>query len=303
MNNNSIYEIVDERFRKLILTNVKLQRVSTGHLWTEGPVWFADHNVLLFSDIPNQQILRWSACGAVTIFRDYSSYANGHTRDRQGRLISCQHGTRSITRTEHDGSINQLVTEYKGHCLNSPNDVVVKSDDSIWFTDPTYGIMSDYEGNKADSEQEGKFVFRFDVNTNDLQVVAKDFNQPNGLAFSLNEDKIYIVESGQSEDLNVPAVVKVYDVDEDNKLTNGRSFAYMDPGIPDGLRVDYQDNVWISAADGIHCFAPCGTLLGKIYVPETVSNLTFGGIRGNQLFITATTSVYSIYLNSSSAVK
>lgn len=297
------YQIIDDRFRELILTNVPLIRLSTGHLWTEGPVWIHDHNVLLFSDIPKQQILRWTTCGSVTVFREPSEFSNGHSRDLQGRLVSCQHGTRSLVRTEHDGSLKTLCNSFNGYPLNSPNDVVVKSDGTIWFTDPTYGILSNYEGYKAESEQDHNHVFCLEPETGTLTAVVKDFAQPNGLAFSVNEKKLYIAESGLSHDSSISPIVRAFDVSENNRLSDGRVFATIDPGIPDGLRVDIHDNVWVSAADGVHCFDPDGKLIGKIFVPETVSNVAFGGPRGNQLFITATCSVYAIHVNTASANK
>ncbi|MDP2699862.1 SMP-30/gluconolactonase/LRE family protein [Thalassospira sp.] len=292
------YEIIDARFRDLVLSNVSLRRISAGHLWTEGPVWFPAHQCLLFSDIPNQKIYRWMSDGTVNVFRENSNFSNGNTRDREGRLISCQHGTRSVTRTEHNGMITTLADRFDGKRLNSPNDVVVKSDGTIWFTDPTYGILSDYEGYKATSEQPHRNVFRLDPETGRIVSVARDFIQPNGLAFSRDETLLYVAESGRSHDDNVPAVIRVYNVSADNFLDNGRDFASLDQGIPDGFRVDCHGNIWTSAADGVHCFDRNGVLLGKILVPETVSNLTFGGVRGNELLITATTSVYAIHVNS-----
>ncbi|OSQ44226.1 SMP-30/gluconolactonase/LRE family protein [Thalassospira sp. MCCC 1A01428] len=298
---NGPYEIFDNRFRDLVLLNVSLRKLSGGHLWTEGPVWFPAHQCLLFSDIPNQKIYRWMCDGTVNVFRDHSSFANGNTRDAQGRLISCQHGTRSVTRTEHDGTITVLADQFEGKPLNSPNDVVVKSDGSVWFTDPTYGILSDYEGYKSTPEQRHHNVFRLDTVTGELASVAHDFAQPNGLAFSRDEKRLYVAESGQSHDDTVPSVIRVYDVVGGNRLENGRDFAAIEPGLPDGFRVDCHDNVWTSAADGVHCLDANGVLLGKILVPETVSNLTFGGPRDNELLITATTSVYAIHVNTAAA--
>lgn len=295
------YEIVDEAFRNVILANVKLAKVSSGHLWTEGPVWFPAHNCLLFSDIPNEKIYRWLTDGSVSEFRDRSNYSNGHTRDLDGRLVSCQHGTRSVTRTEHDGSITTLADAHDGKKLNSPNDVIVKSDGTVWFTDPSYGILSDYEGYRSESEQSGNYVFRLDPSDGELNVVAKGFTQPNGLAFSADEKLLYVAESGRSHDPDTRSVLMVFDVLETGSLKNGREFAEIDPGIPDGLRVDREGHLWVSAADGVHCLAPDGRLLGKIRVPETVSNLAFGGPRGNMLFITATSSVYAIHVNAASA--
>jgi gluconolactonase len=292
------YQVLDCRFRDLVLANVRLRKLSGGHLWTEGPVWFPAHQCLLFSDIPNQRIYRWMCDGSVNVFRDRSDFANGNTVDRLGRLITCQHGTRSVTRTEHNGEITTLVAEFQGNRLNSPNDVIAKTDGTIWFTDPTYGILSDYEGYKATPEQEYNNVFCLDPETGIVTSVARDFTQPNGLAFSNDEKLLYIAESGSSHDDKIPSVIRVYDVTGENRLENGRDFARIDDGLPDGLRVDCYGNIWCSAKDGVHCFAADGTLLGKIFVPETVSNLTFGGARGNELLITATTSLYAIHVNS-----
>ncbi|MEQ8285276.1 SMP-30/gluconolactonase/LRE family protein [Thalassospira sp.] len=297
------YQILDSRFRELVLANVSLRKISGGHLWAEGPVWVPAHQCLLFSDIPNQTIFRWMQDGTVNVFRENAEFANGNTIDGNGRLVTCQHGTRSVTRTEHNGKITTLVDTFDGKRLNSPNDVVVKADGSIWFTDPTYGILSNYEGNKSVPEQVDRNVFRFDPETGNVVSVACDFSQPNGLAFSNDEKLLYIAESGSSHDKSIPAVIRVYNVRDDNTLENGRDFARIDNGIPDGFRVDCDGNIWCSAADGVHCFDPSGMLLGKILVPETVSNLTFGGARGNELLITATTSVYAIHVNSEALVR
>ncbi len=295
------YEIIDEAFLGLVLSNVKLRQLSRNHFWTEGPVWFPAHNCLLFSDIPAARIYRWLPDGSVSVFRDQSHYANGHTRDPEGRLLSCQHGTRSLTRTEHDGTITTLASAFAGKPLNSPNDVVVKSDGTIWFTDPTYGILSDYEGYKTTPDQPARNVFRLQPDTGEITSVADNFTQPNGLAFSPDESRLYVAESGASHNAQTPRVIRVFDVADDGTLANERDFAKIDPGLPDGMRVDTHGNVWTSAEDGVHCFSPEGKLLGKILVPETVSNLTFGGARNNMMFITATTSVYSLHVNTTSA--
>ncbi|MDZ4134439.1 MAG: SMP-30/gluconolactonase/LRE family protein [Paracoccaceae bacterium] len=301
MANNPIFEHHDPRFRHLVVGSARLEQLLTDCRWAEGPVWFDDLNCLLFSDIPNQRILRWvpGAEGA-SVFRAPSNFANGHTRDRQGRLVSCEHGTRRVTRTEVDGAITVLAHAYLGKPLNSPNDVVVHSDGSVWFTDPTYGILSDYEGYKADPAQAARNVFRLDPATGALTSVADDFRQPNGLAFSPDETRLYIADSAASHDPDLPRHIRVFDV-AGARLTNGRVFAKIDAGIPDGIRTDTAGNLWSSAADGVHCFAPDGTLLGKIRVPEVVSNLTFGGPRRNRLFITATSSVYAIYVTATGA--
>lgn len=297
------YQILDDRFRDLVLPNVRLRKISGGHLWTEGPVWFPAHQCLLFSDIPNQKIFRWMCDGSVNEFRDHSDFANGNTRDMNGCLVTCQHGSRTVTRTEHNGKITTLADGFEGRRLNSPNDVVVKTDGSIWFTDPTYGILSNYEGYKATPEQEFNNVFRLEPETGIVESVAQDFRQPNGLAFSNDEKLLYVTESGSSHDATIPAVIRVYDVVGESALGNGRDFAEIDNGLPDGIRVDCYGNVWSSAADGVHCFDPGGKLLGKVLVPETVSNLTFGGARGNELMITATSSVYAIHVNSQAFVR
>ena len=297
------YQILDDRFRDLVLPNVRLRKISGGHLWTEGPVWFPAHQCLLFSDIPNQKIFRWMCDGSVNEFRDHSDFANGNTRDMNGCLVTCQHGSRTVTRTEHNGKITTLADGFEGRRLNSPNDVVVKTDGSIWFTDPTYGILSNYEGYKATPEQEFNNVFRLEPETGIVESVAQDFRQPNGLAFSNDEKLLYVTESGSSHDATIPAIIRVYDVVGESALGNGRDFAEIDNGLPDGIRVDCYGNVWSSAADGVHCFDPGGKLLGKVLVPETVSNLTFGGARGNELMITATSSVYAIHVNSQAFVR
>ena len=295
----SIFEIHDPRFRHLTVGSAGLDVIATGLRWAEGPVWFGDLNCLLFSDIPNQRIMRWVPGGTATIFREPSNFANGHNRDRQGRLISCEHGARRVTRTEIDGAITVLADGYMGKKLNSPNDLVCQSDGSIWFTDPTYGIMSDYEGFRADAEQPTRNVYRIDP-TGTLSVVCDDFTQPNGLAFSPDEKTLYIADSAASHDPALPRHIRAFGVDG-GKLTGGKAFAHIDKGIPDGIRTDTFGNLWSSAADGIHCFGPDGTLLGKILIPEVVSNLCFGGPRRNRLFITATTSVYAVYLATTGA--
>ena len=297
------YQIDDARFGFLTVGSSSLEKLYGGCRWAEGPVWFNDLGCLLWSDIPNQRILRYAANPldgqGVSVFRSQSNFANGHTRDRQGRLVSCEHGARRVTRTEMDGSITVLADQYKGKRLNSPNDVVVHSDGSIWFTDPTYGIMSDYEGYRATPEQRVHGVYRIDI-SGQITLVADDFAQPNGLVFSPDESKLYIADSAFSHDPSFPRHIRVFDV-AGGKLSNGRVFAHIDNGLPDGIRIDVEGNLWSSAGDGVHCFAPDGTRLGKIFVPETVANLTFGGPMRNRLFITATSSLYSIYVAATGA--
>ncbi len=293
-------EIIDARFNALAHPMSQLEQIATGFTWTEGPVWFGDHNCLLFSDIPSQRVMRWSADTGVSVFRAQSEFSNGHTRDRQGRLISCRHGSRDVVRTETNGQLTVMANSYGGKRLNSPNDVVVSSDGAIWFTDPTYGILSNFEGYQAPPEQAAHHVFRIDPTSGETHPVVSDFTQPNGLVFSPDETRLYIAESGASHDDTVPPVIRQFDV-KGSELIDQGVFATIDCGIPDGMRVDTFGNLWSSAKDGVHCFAPDGTLLGKILVPETVANLCFGGPGGHTLFITATTSVYRIFVNSQGA--
>ncbi|KAA9383844.1 SMP-30/gluconolactonase/LRE family protein [Neorhizobium galegae] len=292
----SIYEIHDEAFRQLIVASAALEELYSDCRWAEGPVWFADLNCLIWSDIPNQRMMRWAPEGGVSVFRSQSNFVNGNTRDRQGRLVSCEHGGRRVTRTEIDGSITILADRYQGKRLNSPNDVVVRSDGSVWFTDPTYGIKSDYEGYRAEPEQDTRNVYRLDPASGDLEAVVTDFGQPNGLAFSPDETKLYIADSASSHDIRAPRHLRVFDVVDGKRLANDRIFCSLDNGLPDGFRVDVKGNVWTSAGDGVHCFSPGGVLLGKILVPQTVANLTFGGPRRNRLFITATKSLYCVFV-------
>jgi gluconolactonase len=295
--NDGLYEVFDKRFRSLMIGIAHLDKLADGCIWAEGPVWFADGGYLLWSDIPNNRMLRWTPETGVSIFRAESNNSNGNTRDRQGRLITCEHLTRRVTRTEPDGSITVIADQYKGKRLNSPNDVIVKSDDSIWFTDPSYGIMTEFEGSRSEQEQGGCYVYRVDPRSGEIATVVEDFVKPNGLAFSPDEKILYVADSAASHDPNAPHHIRAFDVVDGRKLTNSRVFCDIKGGsIPDGFRVDVNGNVWTSA-DGVECYAPDGTLLGRIRVPEVVANVTFGGKRRNRLFITATTSLYAIYVN------
>jgi gluconolactonase len=291
----TFFEAHSSVFNRYILGNAPLQKLATGFDWVEGPVWFGDGNYLLFSDIPNNRIMRWTPEVGVSIFRQPSNFSNGHTRDGLGRLISCEHGTRRVTRTEHDGTITVIADSYDGKRLNSPNDVVVKSDGSIWFTDPHYGIMTNYEGYMAEQELPCN-VYRVDPATGKITAVATDFACPNGLVFSPDEKRLYISDTGRMFGSD-PTHIRAFDVDEKGKLSASRIFQSVSHGVADGMRVDHDGNLWSSAADGVHCFDPSGTLLGKILVPETVSNLCFGGRAKHRLFITATTGLYAISLN------
>jgi gluconolactonase len=264
----------------------------------------SDGRFLLFSDIPNNRILRWTEENEkVTVFRNPSNYSNGNTRDRQGRLITCEHDSRRVTRTEYDGTITVLVDKFIGKRLNAPNDVVVHSNGSIWFTDPGYGILSNYEGH-IDKFELPINVYRYDPINSEVIVVADDFIRPNGLCFSPDEKLLYIVDTGQPEDK--PQPIRVYDVVEGRKLANGRLFCETGKGGSDGIRCDIDGNLWTAAgggegSDGVHIFAPDGKLIGKICLPEVCANLCFGGAKHNRLFMTASQSLYSLFVNAKGA--
>ena len=300
-------ESLDPRFDQYKLGSAALERIWTGARWAEGPVWFGDGRFLLWSDIPNNRVMRWcEESGAVTVFRNPSNYCNGHTRDRQGRLVTCEHGTRRLTRTEYDGSITVLMDSFEGKRLNAPNDVVVHSDGSIWFTDPGYGILMNYEGYKAEAELPTN-VYRIDGQTGEVTVVADDFVRPNGLCFSPDEQLLYIVDTGRSHKPDGPSHIRVFDVMEGRRLANGRVFVDMSPGGGDGIRCDVDGNVWAAAGwagegfDGVHCYAPDGTRIGQIHLPEPCANLCFGGQRKNRLFMAASQSIYAVYVETRGA--
>lgn len=288
-------EIIEESFRKYVIFNAGMERIFTGCRWAEGPVWFGDGRYLLFSDIPNNRILRWSEdTNDVSEYRIPSNNANGNARDTQGRLITCEHLTRRVTRTEHDGTISVIADSFKNFKLNAPNDVVSHSDGSVWFTDPGYGIMNDYEGDKSKLELPTA-VYRIHPNTGDVQVMATGMIGPNGLCFSPNFDKLYIADSGSTN----PRSIFVYDVtDNGTSLSGGRIFRETGSDSTDGIRCDIDGNVWASSQRGtnsISVYSPEAKLIGRIHLPEMPSNLTFGGMKKNRLFITASQSVYSIY--------
>jgi len=291
------YEVIDERFIYCANMSAKVDRLFTGCIWSEGPAYFPAHRSLVWSDIPNNRLMRWDEItGEVGVFRHDSNYTNGNTVDREGRLVSCQQGGRRVVRTEHDGSQTVLADRFNGKRFNSPNDLVVKSDGSIWFTDPSYGIDSNFEGFKGKSEIGSDNVYRIDPVSGAIDCVADDFRRPNGLAFSVDEKKLYIVDSGGLRFPDNRRHIRVFDVQSDNLLTGGDVFAECSNGKFDGFRLDDAGRIWTSAADGVHCLEPDGTLIGKILVPEGVSNLVFGGPRNNRLFITATSSIYSVLL-------
>jgi len=296
------FAVVDPRFRELAFPNVHLEQLYSGCRWAEGPAWFAAGRYLVWSDIPNDRVMRWDDTDAsVSVFRHPAQNSNGHTVDLEGRLVSCEHRSRSVTRTEHDGARTVLASHFDGKRLNSPNDVVVRSDGSVWFTDPTYGIDSDYEGDVAASEIGAQRVYRVDPGSGAIGVAASDFVQPNGLAFSPDESLLYVVDSGLTHRADGPHHVRRFRVGADGSLAGGEVLATCPAGLYDGLRVDLHGNLWLSAGDGVHCHGADGALLGKVLVPETVANLCFGGAKRNRLFICATTSLYAIYLNTRAA--
>jgi gluconolactonase len=288
-------EQFDRRFVYLINGTAEIELLYDKCRWAEGPVWFADGNYLVWSDIPNNRMMRWTPDGNVGVFRANSNYSNGNTRDRQGRLVSCEHGARRVTRTEVDGSITVIADSYQGKRLNSPNDAVVKSDGSIWFTDPNYGIMSDYEGHKAEMEQDGCNVYRVDPATGEITVVVDDFLKPNGLAFSPDESLLYVADSSVSHDPDARSHIRRFKVGDDNRLKDGEVFVTT-VGIPDGFRLDTDGNVWTSAGTGVNVYAPSADFLGRINFPQNVSNLVFGGPKRNRLFVTCTHELYSLYV-------
>jgi gluconolactonase len=290
------YEYYDKQFYQLTVPIAEVEELYSDCRWAEGPVWFNDGGFLLWSDIPNRRILRWLPDVGTSIYRPDADYVNGNTRDLQGRLVSCEHGGRRVIRTEPDGSISVLADSFQGKRLNSPNDLVVKSDGSIWFTDPTYGILSDYEGYRATPEQDRCNVFRVDAQSGELRIVADSLVKPNGLAFDPDEATLYVADSGRSHDPQGPHHIVAFDAAADGSLANERILHEVEPGVPDGLRVDIYGNVWTSCADGVLCLSPEGKALGKIRIPQIVSNLTFGGPKRNRLFITATRSLYAVYV-------
>jgi len=294
---DSIYETLDPRFRRLFSANARLECLYSGCAWSEGPAWFAAGRYLVWSDIPNDRMMRFDETdGTVSVFRQPAGYSNGNTVDRQGRLITCEHGNRRITRTEHDGTITVIADAWQGKRLNSPNDIVVRSDGSIWFTDPTYGIDSDYEGHKAESEMGASYVYRVDPLNGSVEAVVTDMVKPNGLAFSPDETKLYIGDTGRTHGAENPAHIRVFKVDETGGVSGGDVFAECTAGLFDGFRLDEDGRIWTSAGDGIHCYHPDGTLIGKIRVPEVVANCVFGGAKRNRLYIAATNSLYRVAL-------
>ena len=294
------YETLDPRFARYVMGNATLERLAEGFRWTEGPVWFGDLDLLVFSDVPGNRVLRWSESGGVSVLQQPSHFANGHARDREGRLITCSHGKRALLRTEHDGQVTTLADSFEGKRLNSPNDVTVKSDGSIWFSDPTYGITGDYQGERAAQELPCN-VYRLEPRSGALSVVAGDFQQPNGVGFSPDEATLYIAETGAPAGEPRPHI-RAYELAANGaELRNPRVLRVFEAGNADGFCCDEDGNLWCGAADGVHCIAADGTLLGKIHLPAVVSNVTFGGPHRNRLFICAAQSLYALFLNTRGA--
>lgn len=296
MDREPVFEMLDLRFARLFVGTARLDTLFSGCRWAEGPAYFPAGRYLIWSDIPNDRMLRYDECsGQVSVFRHPSGHSNGNTVDRAGRLVTCEHGGRRLSRTEVDGTVTTLADRFKGKRLNSPNDVVEMSDGSLWFTDPTYGIDSDYEGNRGESEQAGNFVYRLDPGAGSLSVVADDFVQPNGIAFSPNEKDLYIVDTGASHRKDGPRHIRKFSVRGATLVDRGL-FAESTNGFFDGLRIDTMGRIWTSAGDGVHCYESDGTLIGKIKVPEVVANVCFGGPMRNYLYICGTTSLYGVRL-------
>ncbi|MCY1216841.1 Gluconolactonase [compost metagenome] len=297
-------EVLDPRFLKYRIGNAAVERLATGARYGEGPVWFGDGRYLLWSDIPNNRIMRWDEeSGAVSVYRGHSGHANGNTRDRHGRLLTCEHGGRRVVRTEYDGTLTVLADRYEGRRLNSPNDIVVKSDHSIWFTDPVFGILNNYEGYKSEPELP-THVYRLDPGTGRLEVVASDILNPNGLCFSPDESLLYIAENGCQ-----PNRIRVYEVRDGRTLAQARTFVDAgEQGIPDGMRCDTEGNVWAGwgpgpALNGVMVFAPDGVPIGRIALPDRCANLCFGGARRNRLFMAAGQCLYALYVDAAGAAR
>ena len=293
MTQESCFEQLDDRFDVCVKGSARVERLTGGCRWAEGPAYFPAGCYVIWSDIPNDRIMKWDETnGETSVFRHPAGYTNGNTVDRQGRLVSCQHGYRSVTRTEFNGSVTTLADRYDGRRLNSPNDLAISSDGAIWFTDPAYGIDSDYEGHKAESELDGCHVYRIDPTRGAVTKVADDFVRPNGIAFSPDESKLYITDTGHPD-----RHCRVFNVHlAAGTLSGGEVWTEATNGGFDGFRFDTEGRCWMSAADGVHCLDPDGTLLGKVLIPEPVANLVFGGLKRNRLFICGTSSLYSVML-------
>ena len=296
MSDSDGFVILDPKFHNYVLSNAPLEELAGGFRWVEGLVWMGDADCLLFEDLPRNRTMRYIENAGISVYREPSHYANGQCRDRQGRLIQCSHSDRCLYRIELDGKVTKLVDRHAGKRLNAPNDVSVKSDGTIWFSDPLYGINRDYEGGIQKSEQPPA-LYRFNPDSGKITIAAGDFEGPNGLVFSPDESRLYVSESGDIREESPKQYIRVFDVDAKGKLHGGEVFHKVEPGFADGLAMDEEGNIWSSAADGVHCIDPTGRLLGKVLVPYLVSNLTFGGYFKNRLFIGGSHTLYAIFLN------
>lgn len=290
------FKIYEPRFAHYVLDNSPLEELATGFRWIEGLAWMGDADCLLFQDLPRDCTMRWTESGGISTYRAPSGFANGQARDRDGRLISCSHRERCLFRTELDGALTRLVDRHGGKRLNAPNDVTVKSDGTIWFTDPLYGIQTDYEGGRQVSEQPPA-LYRFDPRNGEIKIAADDFDGPNGLVFSPDESRLYVCETGDQTKDNPRQYIRRFEVLPDGTLRGGDTFHKVTPGYADGICMDDDGNLWSSAGDGVHCISPSGKLLGKILVPHRVSNLTFGGAHKSRLFIGGSHTLYAVFLN------
>ena len=290
-------EIFDERFKTILRSDSKLEKLATGATWSEGPAYLEAEDAVVWSDIPGNRLLKFSHQHGLSEFLKPSHFQNGHTLDLEGRLLACSHGERAVMRLEDDETWTNLIGHHAGKRLNSPNDIVVNSDGTIWFTDPDYGLIQPHEGYGGTQEQTGCYVYRFDPVTLEIVAVVTDMPKPNGLAFSLDEKILYVTDTGRSHDPNAHHHIRAYDVLENRRCENGRVFAVIEPGLPDGFRLDVQGWVYTSSQDSVQAFTPDGTRLGKIFVPETIGNLTFGGPNKDRLYIAASSSLYMIQLN------
>jgi gluconolactonase len=303
--------VLDKRFAKYKIGNTPIQRLYTGMLWAEGPAWNAGGKYLMWSDIPNNvQLRRLDEDGHVSILRKPAGNSNGNTFDREGRQLSCEHGNRRVVRYEHDGSVTVLADKWQGKPLNAPNDIIVHADGGIWFTDPGYGILLNYEGHKADLQIK-EAVYRIDPKTGKMDKILDDMYKPNGLCFSPDYKKLYVADTGASHYEKAPRNIMVYDVVDARKVGKGREYASMElkgkAGFADGIRADVDGNIWVGAGwvgegyDGVHVFAPDGVRIGQILLPEICANVCFGGAKRNRLFMCASQSLYAVYVETQGA--